>query len=76
MKDSSWKITFTEKVSAIYILGVYGAIRGSLREIGNLIKWMERVFLFGLIREDTKAAIRKIKKKVLVFLNGIYDILL
>jgi hypothetical protein len=38
--------------------------------IGKIIKWTEREFSLGQIRENTKVLIERIKKKAMEFLNG------
>ena len=52
---------------------INGMIRGNLLEIGRIIKWMVRVFLFGQMEGNMKGNIKMIKKKVMESLNGMEE---
>jgi hypothetical protein len=49
---------------------ILGEISVSILEIGKIIKWMVREFLPGLILENIKESIEKIKRMVMEYLNG------
>ncbi len=42
---------------------------------GKIIKWMEKEPLFGLMKENTKASTKMIKKKDMDFLVGKFNFL-
>jgi hypothetical protein len=50
-------------------------IKGNLMEIGKIIKWMEKEYLFGLMEENIQDSIKTIKNMDMVYLNGMYFII-
>jgi hypothetical protein len=44
-----------------------------MKETGKIIKWKDKVYLRGLIIEDTKGLMLMIKKKAMVFFIGLME---
>lgn len=58
-------IIYTEKEH------ILGAIKEYSKEIGKIIRWMGKEFLFGQIGENTQASIKMTKNTVTESSNGI-----
>jgi hypothetical protein len=63
------KVSFMRIISMAKV-PIFGEIRENLLEIGNIIKWMVKVFLSGLMEGNIKDSIGMIKKMDMGFLNG------
>ena len=49
---------------------INGMIKGFIKGSGNIIKWMEKENLYGLMAGNILVNTKQIKKMVLGFLNG------
>jgi len=47
------------------LAGLYGLMENNIRDIGRIIKWMERVFLNGQMEGYIKEIMLKIKNKAM-----------